>query len=637
MSRFYRSLSRPETAPVWVVEFACGGKPLTAMMADATELEAESGLFSDFPSTGYAELSDPERPALREIIRYTGKNSDGTRLTGILRGRFRTAIRAWPAGSRIREYGLSRPFTTVPSAAFPGAEASLLDPVTGAQTLDEERMTAAVSSFSFRLADLDGRLLKILSLTPLRDRRVTLKLGFDGMTDPDDFRVMALGRVREVTSADGGASWRFQCRGLFGSLKDQRLFHSRSTRLAAAVTDAQTTLPVADLSRLLDPADLSPRYARIGDEIVSYTGKSAATGPGNLTGCVRGRFLSLPAAHATGAELKQLYRLGGHPLDLLLGILTTTEAGGNGPYDTTPFRHGAALGVSADLIDVEGIENVRDSLLPGLVADFLVADETDDAKRWIEDELVRAAGVSLVETSGKKLSVRFMGPPLSGENPARLDNLLRSPEGEQMDLGLGRLRNVIELKYSRDPVTAEFLERLLYIDADSVSRYGETRKLTLELSGVHGPYSPLGDSGGDALAERLAARLATHLSKPRARLKATVPFGEIIRSAGDVVEIVHPRLPPGQPDETLPAGIAVRPEGARLAEVMSVAFSPGTGSVSLELRASPFEALRYAFIHRDGAPDYGAAPPADQTLAYLSPDGGLPFGDGSPPYAIYPA
>ncbi len=277
-----------------------------------------------------------------------------------------------------------------------------------------------------------------------------------------------------------------------------------------------------------------------------------------------------------------------------------------------------------------------------------MADETDDAKRWIEDELLRAAGVALVETSGGRLGVKYMGPPLPASAPEgnRLDEHHRAAAGERMDLGLGRVRNVIEIRYSKDPVTGDFLERLLYLDADSVSRHGETKKLTVELSGAHGNYSPLGDAGGGALAASLAVRLGGHLSKPRPRLRVDCPFGEITRTVGDVVELRHPRLPPGQPDETLPFGEAVKCGAPRLVEIVSQGFSADTGAVTLELRESPFALLRYAFINNDGAPDYPDASGPERGLAYFANDDGtpadpnstpLPFDDGTSPYAIYPA
>ncbi len=345
MTVFSQLLARPEFAPVWTVEFACAQQTIAALPDSAATPAGiialpgtGGGTFDAFPSTGYAEIvgaDDTGRPdCRREIVRYTGKNEDGTALTGVIRGRFATpspgANGDWAEGSVLREIGLPRVFSTLPSPAWPQALPLLLEPTLGSQALDDERLTATVSSFAFRLADADNLIAKTLAVTPMRERAVTLKLGFAGLASPDEFRVLARGRVKEVLSDDGGASWKFQCRGVFGEVKDQRIFLDRRSRLTTGMTPFQTTIPVRDTDRFLTTADVSPRYAKLGDEIVSYTGLSATSGPGDLTGCTRGLFLSVPAAHDADDEIRQLYEFGGHPLTVLLNLLTTTGTGGNG-------------------------------------------------------------------------------------------------------------------------------------------------------------------------------------------------------------------------------------------------------------------------------------------------------------------
>ncbi|MCW5829055.1 MAG: hypothetical protein KIT79_07040 [Deltaproteobacteria bacterium] len=630
MTAFDDAIARPELQPVWVVEFHAPRRAIAALPAHGDELicleEGES--FGGFPATGYLLIGNDEKTG--EIVRYVGRSPDGTAITGLVRGRFRSAAREWPGGTVVREWGLGRVFSTLPVAAFPDALPILLDPALSPRTLDEERLTSAVGSFTFRLADMDSFTSTLIALTPLRRRGVTLWLGFPGITEPEGFRAVARGRVQEVTSDDGGAIWRFQCRSLLADLKDQRLFLDRRSRLTGAVTGVQTSLPVADTGRYLPNTGGLVRHVRVGDEIVSYAGRSTASGAGNLTGCVRGLFQSVAAAHEAGDEAVQVYELSGHPLTILLNILATTETGGSGPYDDPAFRGGAALGLDPDLVNTGQIEQTRDSLLPALFARFLIDRETDDAKRWIEEELLQACGAALIEESGGRLSVRFMGPPSPAETPAVLDAAARIPAGERMDLGLGRIRNAIEIRYSRDPVDGVCLERLLYLDADSVSRHGAAPKLTLEFGGLHGPWSPLGDHGGDAHALRLASRLALQLSHPRPRLRTGAAFGLLTAGIGDTAVLAHGRLPPGQPDESLPPERAAKDSRARLVEIVSTHLDMQTGMAVLDVRESPFEMLRYAFIHRNGAPDFDDADVLDRQYAHHA-------GDSGPDYAIYPA
>lgn len=59
------------------------------------------------------------------------------------------------------------------------------------------------------------------------------------------------------------------------------------TSLSGAVTNVQTTIPVTDLSYFPSAGTLY-----IDNEMISYTGKSAATGAGNFTGCTRAATLT---------------------------------------------------------------------------------------------------------------------------------------------------------------------------------------------------------------------------------------------------------------------------------------------------------------------------------------------------------
>jgi hypothetical protein len=59
------------------------------------------------------------------------------------------------------------------------------------------------------------------------------------------------------------------------------------TSLTSAINNLVTTIPVAELAHFPTAGVLY-----INNEIISYAGKSAATGPGNFTGCVRAASLS---------------------------------------------------------------------------------------------------------------------------------------------------------------------------------------------------------------------------------------------------------------------------------------------------------------------------------------------------------
>lgn len=60
-----------------------------------------------------------------------------------------------------------------------------------------------------------------------------------------------------------------------------------NSSLTATMTNIQTTVPLADLSYFPNSG-----IVYIDNELISYTGRSATTGPGNLTGCIRAATMS---------------------------------------------------------------------------------------------------------------------------------------------------------------------------------------------------------------------------------------------------------------------------------------------------------------------------------------------------------
>lgn len=105
------------------------------------------------------------------------------------------------------------------------------------------------------------------------------------------------------------------------------------------VNAIDTSITLQDASQLVTPIlgpDLAfdpsfTAYVRIGDEFVSYTGRTGNT----ITGCTRGvtidRWPSVAATHETGEQVDSIYRLQGNAIDLALKLLLS---GWNGPCFT---------------------------------------------------------------------------------------------------------------------------------------------------------------------------------------------------------------------------------------------------------------------------------------------------------------
>ena len=72
----------------------------------------------------------------------------------------------------------------------------------------------------------------------------------------------------------------------------------KSTTLTADITDSDTTIPVASLTGFPDAG-----FVTIDNETIYYSGKSVASGAGNLTGCTRG-YSGTAVSHTSGTQVK---------------------------------------------------------------------------------------------------------------------------------------------------------------------------------------------------------------------------------------------------------------------------------------------------------------------------------------------
>jgi len=85
---------------------------------------------------------------------------------------------------------------------------------------------------------------------------------------------------------------------------DERLYYLPCPALAQAVDAKAEVLTLAG-----QPEKLPHKVIRIGDEIVTFTGREAGT-PCRLTGCLRGAFGTRAAAHAAGAAVRGMLQIG---------------------------------------------------------------------------------------------------------------------------------------------------------------------------------------------------------------------------------------------------------------------------------------------------------------------------------------
>jgi hypothetical protein len=126
--------------------------------------------------------------------------------------------------------------------------------------------------------------------------------------------------------------------------------------------------------------------AKIGNELVQYTGKSFASPLTTLTGVSRGDEGSTAEDHKAGEECWFIERVVANPIDILLQLLTSTGTGTNGAYDLL-FD---GIGIPIAEIDVAKFLSIKSTFFPSDTFTLFFYD-IQNALKYIEVELLQAS------------------------------------------------------------------------------------------------------------------------------------------------------------------------------------------------------------------------------------------------------
>lgn len=187
------------------------------------------------------------------------------------------------------------------------------------QQLQQDKGGAtSVTSIQIALIDFNEQMTRLISpyyeLTDIMGREAYVYLGFKDDAFPEDYIVLFVGIIDEVTASGNivlnisNAEQR----------KRQDIFLNIETELTSSINNSVTTIPVLDTTNFLTPVTgILTTYCKIDDEIIQYTGKTAT----ELTGCTRARFDTIADSHDNDGSVSSFYRLQGNPKDLALQLM----------------------------------------------------------------------------------------------------------------------------------------------------------------------------------------------------------------------------------------------------------------------------------------------------------------------------
>jgi hypothetical protein len=188
------------------------------------------------------------------------------------------------------------------------------------QLLQDKGGTSSITSFQISLLDVNELVTALISpgvvLSDVLGREAFVYLGYKDTLFPNDYVLLFNGIINEIESSGvvtltvANPEQR----------KRQDIFPVIETELDGAITNAQTTITLANVDNLYLPvAGILETYVRIDDEIIRYTGIN--TGTKQLTGCTRARFDTIAVAHDDEASVSSFIRLQGNAITLALQIM----------------------------------------------------------------------------------------------------------------------------------------------------------------------------------------------------------------------------------------------------------------------------------------------------------------------------
>lgn len=386
-------------------------------------------------------------------------------------------------------------------------------------TIDPKRVTTTIASYSFTLVDKDGIISRVVK-DDGRDaigQDLELWIGRTGVgMSFADYKVMPQTKISRCSRIDGG--WSFASKESTDRLN--RPIYETTVRLSGDIVALTTTIISKDAITDFP----SSGYFVLDDEVISYASKNDGTK--TFSGCARGEFGTIPAAHEDDTDLKIAETVTDNPLNIILKILTSGS--GVGSYDTLVD----GLAIDPSLVDVAGIESLRDEIFDGDEFSFALFD-IDRALTFIETELLQPCNLRFTYANNGKLTLALLDRSQFVEdlNVIDHDSLVGEPDLVVDDQ---KIVNRIEISFGYDWGTKKYAFRKSYRDEDSITDYGKSASdLSFSFKGTD----------DEAFVDDFAAAMLERLSTPKPEVQVASFISKSTLNVGGKARLETTKLP----------------------------------------------------------------------------------------------
>lgn len=437
--------------------------------------------------------------------------------------------------------------------------------ILNATQVDLQRANQTIANYSFRLVDVGNVITALVKdrADALINQEVEIWVGRVAVgLDFADYFKLPITKIKKVDHSENAY---FISTSETTDRMSMPVF-DLTGKLEDSVLDATTTFT------LIEPTTDFPSSGtgKIQDEFFSWASKNDGTR--TLNGILRGLKGTTAVAHSAGNDISWVYDVSENPIDILLKILIS--GGGGGPYDVYPD----GLGISPLLIDVAGIEAIRDAIFAGEIFSFSLYD-IDNALKFIENEILLGCNLRIITSDTSQISLALLDQSVFGDAPSEIneDTIASYPKWVVDD---NKIVNVIEIQWDWNEGTQNYLEVDTYKDSDSITSFGERKPYKIKLKG------PKSASGGQAIVDDRSTRFLSRFATPNPEITFRTHIDKSLLIVGEKVLVQSSQIP--YASGTL--------QFATELEVISRAINFETGDVNFKLAFTSYSGIRPCYI-----------------------------------------
>lgn len=435
-----------------------------------------------------------------------------------------------------------------------------------ANSVDPRRVSTTVASFSFKLVDISGIISALVKgdSSTLVGQAVSIWLGRTGIgQDFSDYFALPITYILGLDHTDAG--YTISSTELTNQI-DKTIYNFNSA-LAVDILIGTTIWTMRDDLSTFPSSGI----VKVDDEFASYSGIDLVNN--RLTGVIRGVLNSTPDTHSAFTNCAFVEDVTDNPLSILLKLLISK--GGGGTYDVLQ----SGCGLADTLIDVAGIEALRDSLFIG-VSYNLTFYTIDSALTLIENDILMPNNLRFTYNSlNSKLTVAILDKAEFVDDDSMIDEstLTKFPE---WNVDGSTITNYVTVEWDWSEALQVFQAQDTYTNDDSIAAYGQQNPLDFQFKG------PKALLGGQALVDDFGTRFVGRLSVPSPTISVTTQIDKSLQNIGDKTYLTSSRVPAADGSLNFSSDL----------EVISRQINQTNGEAQFKLAYTSYTNIRSGFI-----------------------------------------